>query len=351
MSRPQLKIVNAMFGARLGGLEQVFVDYSEALADRGHQMTNLVAPAALSIPQLSALSQPAIEIANFNQWDPLAKRRIRRALQRIRPDVVIAHGNRAINLVGPAARGIAPFVAVNHSINVKRTIGADFVIAINGDMQERLIAAGQPAARTFKLFNMVRTPERLPAPAPPRSPPTIGAMGRFVEKKGFDVFIAALGLLRDQGRAFAAILAGAGELEASLKAQSAALGLEGVLSFPGWVEDKAAFFEAIDVFAFPSSHDVCPVVLLEAFLSAKPVVLTDCPGPREISSDGRDSLLFPIGDAAALSQRLARVLDEAGLAQRLGAAAQAKILAEHTFERAGAKLEAICFTVQEGLEA
>ena len=113
------------------------------------------------------------------------------------------------------------------------------------------------------------------------------------------------------------------------------------MTFPGWVQDKAAFFSEIDVFAFPSSHDVCPVVLLEAFLWAKPTVLTDCPGPREISSDGMDSLLFPINDAPALAKALARVLDEPGLAQRLGGAAQQKILAEHTFERAGARLESI----------
>ena len=113
------------------------------------------------------------------------------------------------------------------------------------------------------------------------------------------------------------------------------------VAFPGWIADKSAFFDEIDVFAFPSSHDVCPVVLLEAFVWAKPVVLTDCPGPREISADGVDSLLFPIGDAPALAHRIARVLDEPGLAQRLGAAAQAKILREHTFETAGARLEAI----------
>ena len=167
-------------------------------------------------------------------------------------------------------------------------------------------------------------------------------MGRFAPKKAFDVFIEALAKMRDEGRVFRAVLAGAGELEQPLKEQAAARGLGGVLTFPGWIADKAAFFEAIDLFAFPSSHDVCPVVLLEAFLWAKPVVLTDCPGPREISDDGIDSLQVPVGDAAALAASLRRVLDEPGLAARLGAAAQAKILAEHTFDIAGAKLEAIC---------
>ena len=75
MSAP-LKIVNAMFGANLGGLEQVFVDYSEALGARGHQVSNLVAPSSLSIAPLRALGQPVLEIRNFNQWDPLAIWRI-----------------------------------------------------------------------------------------------------------------------------------------------------------------------------------------------------------------------------------------------------------------------------------
>jgi glycosyltransferase involved in cell wall biosynthesis len=343
-----LKIVNAMFGAKLGGLEQVFVDYSEALAARGHEVSNLVAPGSLSIAPIRALGQPFAEIPNFNQWDPFAIWRIRGALSRARPDVVIAHGNRAINLVKPAARGVAPLIAVNHGIKVRRTIGADFVIAINEDMRARLVAEGQPPKRVFKLFNMVRKPQRLAAAAPPRNPPVIGAMGRFAPKKAFDVFIDALAQMREEGRDFRAMLAGAGELEQTLKAQAAARGLQGILTFPGWIANKAEFFEAIDVFVFPSSHDVCPVVLLEAFVWAKPVVLTDCPGPREISDDGIDSLLFAVGDAAALAARLRRVLDEPGLAARLGAAAQAKILAEHTFDKAGAKLEAICRSAASG---
>jgi glycosyltransferase involved in cell wall biosynthesis len=330
-----------MFGPKLGGLEQVFVDYSEILASRGHTMTNIVVPNALSAAPLRALGQRVIEIGNFGQWDRLAVWRLRRALKSLRPDAVIAQGNRAIRLMRPAAQGVAPLIAVNHSINVKGAVGAEFVIAINEDMARRLIAAGQPEKRVFKLFNMIRRPAALPAPAPPRSPPVIGAMGRFVPKKGFDVFLSALALLKAQGRLFRAVLAGAGDLDGALKAQAAALDLGGVVSFPGWVRDKAAFFRDIDVFAFPSSHDVCPVVLLEAFLWAKPTVLTDCPGPREISADGLDSLLFPIGDATALAVRLARVLDEPGLAQRLGAAAQAKVLAEHTFDIAGARLEGI----------
>lgn len=336
-----LRVVNAMFGVRLGGLEQVFVDYSEALAMRGHALVNFVAPGAQSAPALRALGQPVVEIGNFNQWDPLAVFRLRRALAATRADAAIAHGNRAIHLMRRAARGVAPLIAVNHNVNVKSAVGADFVIAINEDMRSRLIAAGQPEARLAKLFNMIRRPPAPPRPTPLRRPALIGAMGRFVEKKGFDVFLEGVARLKAQGRSVQAILAGSGPLEAALKAQAAALGLGGIVTFPGWISDKAAFFAQIDVFAFTSHHDVCPVVLLEAFMAAKPVVLANCPGPREISSDGEDSLLFPVGDAAALAERIGRLLDDPLLGPRLGAAAHAKIWTHHAFEPAGERLEEI----------
>ena len=330
-----------MFGAELGGLEQVFVDYSEALQARGHAIDNFVAPRAKVIAPLEALGLPHWEVSNFSQYDFLAIARIRRRLRQRRPDVVIAHGNRAIHLIKPAVRRLAPFIAVNHSTNVRRTIGADFVVAINDDMRARLIAAGQPADRVFKFFNMVRRPLAPPPPAPLKSPPVIAAMGRFVAKKGFEVFIEALAQLNDQGVAFRGVLAGSGELEGELKARADARGLGERLRFPGWVADKAAFFAESDIFCFTSWHDVCPVVLLEAFVNAKPVILTDCPGPREISDDGFDSLLFPVGDASALAMRIRALIDDPDRALRLAGAAQRKILERHTFEHGGAELETI----------
>src|SRR6202007_1677827 len=142
--------------------------------------------------------------------------------------------------------------------------------------------------------------------------------------------IDALALLKDQGTEFRGVLAGSGEMEGALKARAAARGLGERLSFPGWVTDKAAFFAEIDIFCFTSSHDVCPVVLLEAFVNAKPVILTDCPGPREIAEDGVASLLFPIDDTSALAMRIRALIEDPARALRLAGAAQQKILERHT---------------------
>ena len=160
-----MKIVNCLFAAELAGLEQTFVDYSEALQARGHELLNFVVPRAKVIEPLVELRSPYWEVANFNQYDILAIMRIRRRLISERPDVVIAHGNRAINLVMPAVKRVAPFIAVNQHINLRRTVGADFAIAVNENMRSRLIEAGQPADRVYKFFNMVRRPAA-PRPLP-----------------------------------------------------------------------------------------------------------------------------------------------------------------------------------------
>jgi glycosyltransferase involved in cell wall biosynthesis len=336
-----LKIVNCLFAVPLAGLEQTFLDYSEALQLRGHEVLNFVVPHAKVIEPLAELGLPYWPISNFNQYDFLATLRIRRRLISERPDVVFAHGNRAINLVMPAAKRVAPFIAVNQHINLRRTVGADFAIAVNDNMRSRLVDAGQPADRVYKVFNMVRRPPTPATPALLKSPPVIAAMGRLVAKKGFEVFIEALGRLNDQGVEFRGVLAGSGELEGKLKAMAASRGLAERLHFPGWVTDKAAFFAETDIFCFTSSHDVCPVVLLEAFVAAKPVIMTDCPGPREIAEDGVDSLIFPIDDAAALTTRIRLLIDDPARALRLAQAAQQKILERHTLEQGGVQLETI----------
>ncbi len=51
-----------------------------------------------------------------------------------------------------------------------------------------------------------------------------------------------------------------------------------------------------------------------------PVVTSDLPVFLEYLQPGRDALVVPVDDAAALSRALAAVLDDSALAARLGAA-------------------------------
>jgi glycosyltransferase involved in cell wall biosynthesis len=55
---------------------------------------------------------------------------------------------------------------------------------------------------------------------------------------------------------------------------------------------------------------------------ALPIVTTDAPGCREVVEPERSGFLVPIGDVPALTQALVRLLDDAELRRRFGAAAR-----------------------------
>src|SRR5690606_9698193 len=81
--------------------------------------------------------------------------------------------------------------------------------------------------------------------------------------------------------------------------------------------EMAAWYAAADVLAFPSVKEGFGLAALEAMAAGVPVVTSDLPVFREWLVPGRDALTAPVGDADALADALAAVLDDGDLAARL----------------------------------
>jgi GT2 family glycosyltransferase/glycosyltransferase involved in cell wall biosynthesis len=76
----------------------------------------------------------------------------------------------------------------------------------------------------------------------------------------------------------------------------------------------------VDVLVVPSMWiENAPFIIREAFAAGLPVIASDLGGMAEMVRDGIDGLLFPPGDAASLAGCLRRLIDEAGLLERLRA--------------------------------
>lgn len=97
----------------------------------------------------------------------------------------------------------------------------------------------------------------------------------------------------------------------------------------GYREDVAALLAAADIFALPSHTEALPMSVIEAMLCALPVVASDIPGPREQVVAGETGLLVPARQVAPLAAALARLIGDAGLRRRMGAAGRARALALH----------------------
>ena len=83
----------------------------------------------------------------------------------------------------------------------------------------------------------------------------------------------------------------------------------------------AAALDASRALLLPSASEGLPRVAIEAFLRGRAVVGARAGGIPDIVEHERNGLLVPPGDAGALADAVERILFEAGLAERLGAAA------------------------------
>jgi glycosyltransferase involved in cell wall biosynthesis len=309
-----MRIVNAMFGRGRGGLEKVFIDYCEALTRAGHEVRALIHPHAAIRPVLEARQMPFDTLGNGGAWDPVAMLRLHLRLKNLAPEITIAHGNRAISLLkGAAARPLIG-VAANYTLKCD---GLDGIFCATQDLVRHCRGRGAAAERISLIPHAVDAPA-----APPQrirhQPPVVGAMGRFVGKKGFDVLIEALHRLLASNVAFRAVIAGDGDEGPALQRLVRRHGLDRIVEFPGWQEDKTAFFRRIDVFCLPSLHEPFGIVLLEAMAEGLPVIATDSEGPSEILRDPRDGMIVPRANPVALAEAIGRVLGDPQAASAMG---------------------------------
>lgn len=313
-----MHIYNMMLGKGHGGLEQAALDYAEALALAGHRVTQIMAPDGWAASQALPGATPYL-LKQCGEWDVLAKHRLRKKIRAEKPDALIAHGNRAIGIGLGSGKGLLPVIGVAHNYKIKRFAKLDGCIGITQDLCETLANQGIAREVIFTIPNLVR-PGEPPRRSAFRAPPVIGAMGRFVHKKGFDVFLQALSKLKKAHIPFRALLAGRGEEYAALQNMAKQLDLETELQFVGWVEreHKQLFFDQLDLFVLPSRHEPFGIVLLEAMAAGLPCITSASEGPCEIITEGQDAWMVGVGRPEELAAAMAEALHDQAEAIALG---------------------------------
>lgn len=150
----------------------------------------------------------------------------------------------------------------------------------------------------------------------------IAMIGRVVEGKGFEVLLDAVERLRRDD--VAVTIVGEGPLRGELEEEIVERGLDDVVSSLGFREDVPAVLAATDVFVLPSYREGTPRVITEAMASGLPVVASDVGGVPEQVVDGENGYLIPPGDAAALVDRIERLLEDPDRRAEFGAAGRTR---------------------------
>ena len=111
------------------------------------------------------------------------------------------------------------------------------------------------------------------------------------------------------------VMVGSGPMLAELQA-----GGDADCHFEPAVRNVAPWLRAMDIFVLPSLSEALSNSLMEAMGCGCCPVASDTGGNPELVEDGETGLLFPVGDAEALAERLARLVDRAGVPARAGGA-------------------------------
>lgn len=204
-------------------------------------------------------------------------------------------------------------------------------------LEERLPA--EAMAKVRRLYNGIRLQEfSAQASHEGREPDHVLSVGRLVEKKGFDVLLRALALLRNRGTPFRATIAGDGDQAEPLTQLRDELGLTDQVTFTGPVDQSAVreLMARATVFCLPcrigedGNRDALPTVLLEALAMRLPCISTPVTGIPEILDGGRVGRIVPEDDPEATAQALDELLASAETRERL--AAEGRLHAERNFD-------------------
>ncbi len=149
------------------------------------------------------------------------------------------------------------------------------------------------------------------------------AVGRLVEKKGFDLLLKALARLRDEGLVIGCDILGDGDEAGALRELARSLELEDVrFAGPQPRDEVLRSMSRAEMIVLPcrrgrdGNQDALPTVLIEAMAVGLPIVSTRLVGIPEIVEDGAQGLLVAPDDIGELANSIRRLHEDEALRRR-----------------------------------
>jgi glycosyltransferase involved in cell wall biosynthesis len=283
--------------------------------------------------------------------DWTAYRKLRRAIRRLRPDVVHTHSSKA-GIVGRAAAWDERVPAVVHTIHglpfgpserpLKNRLYTALerwaarrchaIISVCDAMTEQAQAAGVGESGQFSTIYSGMEVESFLNPPRPRveSRRELGladhevafaTVARLFERKGHDDLLQIARDVLRHAPDVRFVWVGSGLWRDRLEAEAERLGVRDAIRFTGLVPPGRIpeLLQAVDAVVHPSYREGLARVLPQALIAGRPVVSYDIDGAREVVLPGETGYLVPFGDLTALKMAMLALAGDPDLRARLGA--------------------------------
>jgi glycosyltransferase involved in cell wall biosynthesis len=185
-------------------------------------------------------------------------------------------------------------------------------ISVSQAMADHIAGEGFDPARITVVPNGTPSPSALPPRRPSRECWTLGMVALFRPRKGIEVLLEAMALLRRRGIRVNLRAVGAFEsskYESEIAAHVHRLELNEQVVWTGFSRCVAAELQKIDLLTLPSLFgEGLPMVVLEAMAAGVPIVASRVPGVWEAIRHGIDGVLTDPADAESLAAAIADVM-------------------------------------------
>jgi len=182
----------------------------------------------------------------------------------------------------------------------------DRLLAVSEDLARRLRERARIAPERVRVVPNCSSVLLAPRPGIVSRSTTGYAViaARLEPVKGVDLLLDAWGLLLARGQAFPLRILGEGSARPALERQAAALGLEGLVRFEGFVSDPVPTIAAASLYVAPSRMEGLPGSVIEAMALGVPVVATRVGGNIDVLAGVAPEFLVDPEDPAGLASAI-----------------------------------------------
>ena len=341
-----MRICSIITSFTTGGAETLVCNLSELFGKAGHnfavialsdaaQLGNCAETEQRMMARVQAAGGQALSLALGHRRGLFAGAwALRRALRDLRPDVVHAHTARAALMLSLIPRS-APLILTHHNSRLgfprqlfklfDRTV--DTYVAISEECtSQRRRDVRRPVEQ---IINGADSRSRVAEPRlAPAAEPIILAVGTSSDQKDYPTLIRAvrplIALLTPHDKKVRVRIVGGGAILPQLRQLVEEEGVGDVVELLGVRSDVPQLMRAADLFVNSSRYEGLSVAMIEAMMSALPIVATDVPGNRELVHPGTNGLLVPSGNPDRLAAAMASVLLDPAIYRAYSAAALAR---------------------------
>lgn len=301
---------------------------------------------------------PVYRVRLRRTFDTQALAKLRQHVAKLKPDLVHGWSGSAVQWAHTIARAAGmPKLVVSYShagsqalwlsrlLNRTLIRRASAAVAHCRAVHDQLAARGWPADKLRVIAHGVEPPtgcwsrgELLAELGVPQNVFLIGAVAELrLPSRGKDIIWAAdmLKFIRDDVHL---LIFGDGPQRARLERFRSQVRIEDKVHFLGLRTDLPRWLVHLDSFWSGREDAGQPLALMEAMAAGVPAIATDVPGTRELITHGESGILVPVGDRAGLGRAAHKLLEDRTLAQQIGAAGKARMLAEFPLQRMAAAM-------------